>query len=74
MNEWDAINCRIDCGRCNHKGKPSVSKGSKTCLINRKMIPETNEDAFSFKMFFKQLIARKGLMRASGKNEVKEYE
>lgn len=74
MNKWDALNCRTDCGRCNHKGAPSVSKGSKVCLQLRKEIPETRDDSESFWSFFKLMFRKKGVMRATGKTYEKNKE
>lgn len=71
MSDFDTINCRTNCGRCNHKDKPSNSKGSKACLQLRKEISSTKDDYFSFMSFFKMMFKKKGVMRATGKSSDK---
>ena len=70
MNKWDEINCRTDCGLCNHKGAPSYSKGSKLCLQLRKEIPK--DGIVSWFKKFKDIFNNKGKMRAFGKVKKKE--
>ena len=65
MTNWNNINCRTDCGRCNHIGKPSNMKGSKNCLQLRKEISVDKDNAFL--SFFKIMFKKKGFMRATGK-------
>ena len=65
ISRWDEIKCNIDCGRCNHKGTPSATKGSKLCLQLRKELP--GNDDFSLLKTFKNLFNNKGKMRAFGR-------
>ena len=37
MTDWRLVNCR-ECRKCNRKGLPSVSKGSKVCEERRGII------------------------------------
>jgi len=70
-NKWDHINCRTDCGRCNHKGMPSATKGSKYCLTIRKEIPSEKESG-SILTFVRSLFNIKGKMRKHGIIKTKE--
>lgn len=73
MNDWDTIKCNTDCGRCNHHGTPSVTKGSKYCLMLRREIPSTVETHSIFDTIF-SLFNLKGKMRAFGKIKTKEVD
>lgn len=73
MNSWDNINCRTMCGRCNHRGTPSVSKGSRYCLMLRREIPSTVETHNIFDTIF-NMFNLKGKMRAFGKIKTKEVD
>ena len=66
MNRWDEIKCNTDCGRCNHKGTPSVSKGSKYCLQLRKEI-SSDKESDSLLTSVRSFFNMKGKMRTSGK-------
>ena len=67
---FNEINCRIDCGRCNHKGSPSVTKESLYCLKIRRELPSEREQKYNdglFTRFMNSLSKIKGQMRAAGK-------
>lgn len=66
MTNWNEINCR-ECGNCNKKGLPSVSKGSKVCEERRGIIsPERKSGWGSFLGNIQAMFAQRGLMRRSG--------
>lgn len=72
MTNWNEINCRTDCGLCNHKGTPSAMKGSKYCIHLRDGIPITSE--WSIVQSLKKMFDMKGLMRKLGKLPKEEEE
>jgi hypothetical protein len=69
--DWSSVNCRTDCGRCNHKGVQSSMKGSKQCLINRSevRVPDIGPSVYDRVI---SILRLKGIMRALGKNKEKE--
>jgi len=73
MTNWTEVNCRIDCGRCNHKGVPSASKGSKYCRTARKEIVSDKESDGIFAMV-RSMFNIKGKMRAFGRIKTKEVD
>ena len=76
MTDLNLLNCRTDCGRCNHKGTPSSMKGSIYCLKIRNELPSEREKTYSnglFTRFMSSLNKIKGQMRAAGRlNKNKE--
>lgn len=73
MTNWDEINCRTDCGRCNHKGTPSASKGSKYCKQTRNEIVSDKETNGILAMV-RSMFNIKGKMRAFGIIKTKEVD
>jgi hypothetical protein len=62
---FDKINCRTDCGMCNHKGAPSAMKGSKYCDSLREGYKPKKESTFIERIRAK--LKLKGIMRSKGK-------
>jgi hypothetical protein len=70
--DYDNINCRTDCGMCNHKGAPSAMKGSKLCDSLREGYKPSYESSFIERIIAK--IKLKGIMRSKGKRSPLEEE
>ena len=74
MTDWNAINCR-KCKRCNRKGLPSVSKGSKICEERRGILAPERQSAWSnFKFGLQSFFQQKGFMRRAGAPKKEEEE
>lgn len=59
------IKCN-SCRLCNHKGKPSVSKGSQFCLQQRGIMPKHNNDSSWYMLMYHYL---NGRTKKTGKGE-----
>jgi len=65
MPNWDEINCRTDCGLCNHRGTPSSRKGSQYCeSLHQGFKPKTENTLLEN---LKRKFRLKGMMRTMGK-------
>jgi len=72
--DWSKINCR-ECGKCNKKGKPSVSKGSRFCEKQRGLLaPERKSAWASFASKLQMMFQEKGFMRRAGPPKKKKEE
>ena len=66
MVDWNKIKC-YECGKCNKKGLPSVSKGSAFCQKRRGLLTLERTSKWSnFKMNLQQFLIQKGFMRRAG--------
>ena len=68
--DFDKINCRTDCRQCNHKGVPSVMKGSKYCDSIREGYNPRQESSWIDNIVLN--LRLKGMMRGTGKTKEPE--
>ena len=67
MTDWDKVKCYECKGKCNKKGYPSVSKGSKYCTQERGIIsPDRKSMWDNVKFNLQSLFMSKGAMRRGG--------